>query len=152
MQARLDRLVERLEHQAVTVARQAARLAAGQRPRGRKPKSDVVAHAAELAQARYAADGLRYVTRELQQLLEVVVLAPSSEQGILSSQRRQEELSTCLALLQELSQHVPSTLQSDVTDLLTHLRAALPPLVLFAPALDALQQRVSQQLGQEALH
>jgi hypothetical protein len=152
VQARLDRLVERLEQQAVTVARQAARLAAGQRPRGRKPKSDGLAHAAEMAQAQYAADGVRYVTSEMRRLLEVVVLAPSSKQGVLSSQRRQEELSICLALLEDLSPHVPSALQSDVTALLTHLRGALPQLVLFAPALDALQHHMSQQLGADAVH
>lgn len=152
VQARLDRLVERLEQQAVTVARQAARLAAGQRPRGRKPKSDVAAHTAELAQAQYAADGLRYVTGELRRLLDVVVLAPPCEQGVLSSRRRCEELEVCLVLLEELSQQVPTPLQADVADLLTHLRGALPQLVLFAPALDALQEQVSQQLGADAVH
>lgn len=152
VQARLDRLVERLEQQAVTVARQAARLAAGQRPRGRKPKSDVVAHAAELAQAQSVADGLRYVTAELRRLLDVVVLAPPCQRGVLDSQRRYEELEVCLVLLEELSQQVPTSLQSDVVDLLTHLRGALPQLVCFAPALDALQERVSHELGADAVH
>ena len=45
VQGRLDRQVVRLTAQAATVARQAARVAAGQRPVGRQPQSDVVAHA-----------------------------------------------------------------------------------------------------------
>jgi hypothetical protein len=55
-------------------------------------------------------------------------------------------------LLEELSQQVPPPLQADVADLLTHLRGALPQLVLFAPALDALQEQVRQQLGADAVH
>lgn len=152
VQARLDRLVERLQQQAVAVARQAARLAAGQRPRGRKPKSDVGAHRADLAQAQYAADGLRYLTAELRRLLEVVVLAPTGEQGVRSSQRRGEELEVCLLLLQELSQQGPTSLQEDVVDLVTHLRGALPQLVRFALSLDAVQDQVSHQVGAEAVH
>src|SRR5713101_4124289 len=74
VQARLDRRLEELEQQTAVVARQAARLAAGQRPRGRCPKSDVAAHAAELAQARYACEGLGYLSGELRHLLGVVVL------------------------------------------------------------------------------
>ncbi len=54
VQARLYRLVEGLQQRTAVVARQAARVAAGKRPRGKCPKSDVKAHAAELAQAQYA--------------------------------------------------------------------------------------------------
>lgn len=62
-QARLDRVVTRLSQQAPTVARQAARLAAGQRPRGRNAKSDVAAHAEALAAATRVAEGVRYLPR-----------------------------------------------------------------------------------------
>jgi hypothetical protein len=57
-----------------------------------------------------------------------------------------------LGLLAELSQQVPTPLQADVAALLTHLRGALPQVVLFAPALDALQEQVSQQVGAAAVH
>jgi hypothetical protein len=69
IQARLDLLVKRLEQQGPVVARQAARLAAGKGLRGKCPKSDVGAHAAELAQARYVADGLSYLSGELHRRL-----------------------------------------------------------------------------------
>jgi hypothetical protein len=52
VQARLDRWVAALLAQVATVARQAARLAAGHRPHGRKPHSDLEAPATTLAQAR----------------------------------------------------------------------------------------------------
>ena len=152
VQARLDRLVERLEQQGPVVARQAARKAAGQGLRGRCPKSDVSAHAAELAQAGYVADGLRYLSGELHRLLEVVVLAHQPKAGIVASARRQEELETCLALLDELSQAAPASMQQDLKKLVTLLRAALPHLVLFAPGLDGLQEYVSEQLGPQAAH
>ena len=98
VQARLDLVVKRLEQQGPVVARQAARLAAGKGLRGRCPKSDVGAHAAELAQARYVAEGLGYLSGELHRLLEVVVL---TAQGLMPSAVRQGELDTVLTLLDE---------------------------------------------------
>jgi Transposase, Mutator family len=152
VQGRLDRLVEGLEKQAVTVARQAARLAAGKPLRGRHPKSDVAAHAAELAHAQYVASSLSYLAAELRRLLEVVVLAPIAGQGVLPSHVRQGELEALLALLDELSQAAPESRQDDVVKLIGHLRAALPHLVLFAPSLDTLHEQACQTLGASTLH
>src|SRR5207244_1155602 len=77
VQGRLDRWVAHREAQTVTVQRQAARVAAGQRPLGRNPRTDLAAHAAACAQARSVADPLRYLTSQLRDLLEVVVLTPA---------------------------------------------------------------------------
>lgn len=144
IQARLDRLVERLEQQVPVVARQAA----GRGLRGKRPKSDVRAHAAELAQARYVAESLRYLSGELHRLLEVVLTA----QGLMPSAVRLGELDTVLILLDELSQTAPSAMQPELRKLVTRLGAALPQLVLFAPALDGLQMATAAQLGPQALH
>jgi hypothetical protein len=152
IQARLDHLVERLEQQGPVVARQAARLAAGKGLRGKRPTSDVRAHAAQLAQACYAANGLRYLSGELHRLLEVVVLATHPGPGVVSSSVRQGELETLLILLDELSQTAPDGMQHELRKLVTRLQAALPQLVLFAPTLDELQASVSQALGPQALH
>ena len=149
VQARLDRQVEGLQQRTPVVARQAARLAAGKRPRGKCPKTDVAAHAAELAQAQYACEGLRYLAGELRQLLGVVVL---TQEGIMPSAVRQGELETVLILLDELSQTAPSDMQPELRKLVTRLGTALPQLVLFAPALDELQEQVAQALGPQALH
>ncbi len=86
------------------VARQAARLAAGKGLRGKHPKRDVSAHAAQLAQARYVAQSLRYLSGELHRLLEVVVLVDLPAQGVMPSSMRHEELATLLVLLDELRQ------------------------------------------------
>jgi len=152
IQARLDHLVERLEQQGPVVARQAARLAAGKGLRGKRPTSDVSAHAAQLAQARYVADSLRYLSGELHHLLEVVVLATRPGQGVVSSSVRQGELETVLSLLDELRQTAPDGMQHELKKLLTRLEAALPQLVLFAPALDGLQDHACEQLGPGAVH
>ncbi len=128
------------------VARQAARLAAGKGLRGKHPKRDVSAHAAQLAQARYVAQSLRYLSGELHRLLEVVVLVDLPAQGVMPSSMRHEELATLLVLLDELRQAAPVDMQHDLTSLVT-LRAALPHLVLFAPALDALQDEACHLLG-----
>lgn len=149
VQARLDRRLEELEQQTAVVARQAARLAAGQRPRGRCPKSDVAAHAAELAQARYACEGLGYLSGELRHLLGVVVL---TAQGLMPSSVRQGELEALLALLAELSLVAPDSMQHELARLVTLLQAALPHLVLFAPGLDASQEHACQALGPSAVH
>jgi hypothetical protein len=79
----------------------------------------------------------------------VVVL---TAQGIMPSAVRQEELDTVLILLDELSQTAPDGMQHDLRTLVTRLGAALPQLVLFAPALDGLQEHGCLQLGPEALH
>ncbi len=149
VQGRLDRQVAELQQRTPVVARQAARLAAGKRPRGKCPKTDVAAHAADLAQAQYACEGLRYLSGELRHLLGVVVLTP---QGIMPSAVRQGELEALLALLDELSQVAPASMQHELARLVTLLGAALPQLVLFAPQLDALQEAASGQLGAWALH
>jgi hypothetical protein len=77
MQGRLDRWVQQVEGQTASVQRQAARLAAGRRPVGRNPRTDLVAHTADCARARSVADALRYLTSLLRDLPEVVVLTPT---------------------------------------------------------------------------
>ena len=149
VQARLERQLAELQQRTPVVARQAARLAAGKRPRGKCPKTDVAAHAADLAQAQYACEGLRYLTGELRHLLGVVVL---TAQGVMPGRVRQGELEALLALLDELSQVAPASMQHELVRLVTLLGAALPHLVLFAPELDALQEHACQVLGPSALH
>ncbi len=82
----------------------------------------------------------------------MVVLATHSGQGVISSSVRQGELQTVLILLDELSQTAPDGMQHELRKLVTRLQAALPQLVLFAPALDELQASVSQALSPQALH
>src|SRR5260370_120167 len=72
---RLGRGLSELGAQARAVARQAARVAAGGRPRGSRPRADEAAHAAHLAAASAAAAALGYLGRQLRLLLGVVVLA-----------------------------------------------------------------------------
>lgn len=148
IQARLDRLLEGLEQRNAVVARQAARVAAGKRPRGKCPRSDVQAHAAEVAQARYVSEGLRYLCGELRELLAVVVL---TDTGVMAATVRQGELEALLALLEELGQVAPASMQHDLESLVTLLRAALPHLTLFAPGLDAVQAQAVQVLGPAAV-
>jgi len=108
-------------------------------------------HAAQLAQARYVADGLRYLSGELHRLLEVVVLADPRAQGVMPSSARYEELETLLILLDELRQAATADMQPHLKSLVTLLRAALPHLVLFAPGLDGLQECASQGLGSDGI-
>jgi len=149
VQARLERQAEELRQQTAVVARQAARVAAGKQPRGKHPRTDVAAHAAEVAQAQYACESLRYLSGELRDLLGVVVL---TQEGIMPSAIRQGELEALLALLDELSQVASAAMQHELVRLVTLLGGALPHLVLFAPALDALQEQACQALGPSALH
>jgi hypothetical protein len=148
VQARLDRQVETLQQRVPVVARQAARVAAGKRPRGKCPRRDVGAYTAELAQAQYACEGLRYLSGELRYLLGVVVL---TAHGLMPSSVRQAKLEVLVALLDELSHVAPASMQHQLVRLVTLLRAALPHLVLFAPALDGLQDQASHMLGPNAL-
>lgn len=98
VQRRLDRQVEQWQEQAKTVERQAARVAAGKKPRGVNPKTDIQEHEALISRAEYVAASLRFLTRELQRLLEPVVLVGVPEPSILLSQQRCEQLAALLDL------------------------------------------------------
>lgn len=70
----------------------------------------------------------------------MVALATDPGQGVISSVVRQGELQTVLSLLDELRK------------LVARLQAPLPQLVLFAPALDGVQEHACKQLGPVAVH
>ena len=144
VQGRLDRRVAQVEAQTASVQRQAARIAAGQRPLGRNPRTDVGAHRAVCRQARATADALRFLTTTLHHLLEAVVLTPT---GLLDAAGRAVELATLLALLDELAATAPSSQQPELTRLHRHISLALPGLLAFAPPLDRVQNDAAAILG-----
>ena len=125
VQRRLDSRQADLEERTATVARQAARVAAGQRPRGQHPVTDEGAHATAVAQATQAADSLRYLSQELHALLEVVV---PGQGDVLTSAARH-----------------------DLTHLHTALERAVPGLLAFSAPLDGVQQEARARLGRDAL-
>lgn len=110
-QARLERVVTCLEQQTPKVARQAARVAAGQRPVGRAAKTDVAAHAQELAAATRVVEGVRYLTQELRQLVAVVVVAHDQ---LCTPLERQAELDALLSLVEEVGAISPAAQQAEV--------------------------------------
>jgi hypothetical protein len=148
VQGRLDRWVAQLKAQTATVQRQAARLAAGQRPLGRNPRTDLVAHAADCARAGAVADALRFLTGVLRDLLEVVVLTPT---GLLDTAGRERDLTALLALLDELAASAPTAQQTELARLHRHITLALPGLLVFAPPLDRVQQDATVVLGAEGV-
>jgi transposase-like protein len=146
IQTRLDRRLRELEAQTVVVERQAARLAAGRRPKGRRPKTDVVAHAAEVAQARQVATAVRYLTRELQRLLDVVVL---DQRGILNPPQRQADLDVLLELLREVAVAAPAAQQGEVQRLVVRLQDALPALLTFVDQVAQVQHDLAGVLPRQ---
>jgi transposase-like protein len=144
VQARLDRWLRQVEDQTAVVARQVARLAAGQRPRGRKPKTDVVAHAQEVAAARQVTEATRYLTQEWRRLLDVVVV---DERGVVTASERQDELEAMLCLLSEVAQMARAPQQDEVRRLHTRLTEALPQLLTFVSNLDRVQQDLTTVLS-----
>jgi hypothetical protein len=148
VQGRLDRRVTQLEAQTARVQRQAARIAAGQRPLGRNPRTELVAHRAACAQARATADALRFLTATLHDRLEVVVLTPT---GWLDAAGRERELTTLVALLDELATPAPSVQQAELARLHRHLTLALPGLLAVAPPLDRVQHDAAVVLGDDAV-
>lgn len=149
VQGRLDRAVQRLESQTATVERQAARVAAGQRPRGRRPRTDVAAHAADVATARRLAAGVRYLTGVLHDLLDVVVVTPAGR--LLDTATRREEVAAVLALLAELAETAPAGSRPEIAHLHRHIEAALPGLLAFVELLDRVQQDAASVLGEDAV-
>jgi hypothetical protein len=151
-QNRLDRQVQQLKEQTKTVERQAARVATGKKPVGKNPKTDVQEHKALVSRAEYAASSVHYLTRELQRLLSVVVLASTPELSILSSKSRREELDALLVLLSELSLEAPAAMKCHIDRLRKHIESALPRLLSFVEDLDEVQQKALQEIGAAAVH
>jgi hypothetical protein len=148
VQGRLDRRVAQVEAQTASVQRQAARIAAGQRPLGRNPRTDPGAHRAACAQARAVAMSLRYLTGLLHDLLEVVVLTPA---GVLDAAGRADELATLLVLLDDLAATAPAAQQAELARLHRHLTLALPGLLAFASPLDQVQHDAAVVLSADGV-
>ena len=145
IQGRIDRVVTSLEAQAATAQRYAARLAAGERPRGRQPLALEAAHAEQRGCARRTAQALAYLTGELHALLEVVVLRPT---GVLDAVTRQGELDTLLELLAELGDGAAAGQQAHLRSLHTTLMRALPAALAFVAGVERVQQELQAVVGE----
>ncbi len=99
VQGRCDRALHQLQDRLPIIQRQAERVAQGQKARGRAPSANVAEHEHCIARAKYVTQALRYLWQELQTLLDVVVLGPDRQAGVLSSTARQQELEALLALV-----------------------------------------------------
>jgi hypothetical protein len=149
VQGRVVRATLDLHEQTPKVEQQAKRIAAGKKPLGRNPKTDVAAHAKDVQQMEYLATSLQYLTHELKHLLEIVVL---EGQSIFSSGERQEELDALLTLFSELCEMAPSSIKKEIEKLVRHVQGALPHLIVFCQPLDQVQQLACEQLGEAAVH
>jgi hypothetical protein len=146
VQARLERWLRTLEAQTAVVSRQAARLAAGQRPRGPNPKTDLSAHAQEIECAGRLVEGVRFLTHELRRLLDVVVI---DQRGVLDQAQRQADVAAALELLKELVASAPEAQQAEVQRLPTCIQEALPQLLTFVAQLDQVQHDLRRVLASE---
>jgi hypothetical protein len=147
-QGRLDRLVQEWTARTATVARQAARVAAGKLPIGNNPQTDPAAHAAQLAQAQRTAEATRYLSSELHTLLEVVVLVGGQLRTLPA---READLDSVAALLVEVHAQAPAAMQGHLAHLATSLTNARPALLLFVPLLDQVHAQASAVLGPTAV-
>jgi hypothetical protein len=152
VQGRFDRALHQLQDRLPIIQRQAERVAQGKKARGRTPQANVAEHEHRIARAKYVTEALRYLSQELHTLLDVVVLGPDRQAGVLSSRDRQQELEALLALLEELREQALPSLHKEIQSLAKQLRLALPHLLLFAADLDEPQQQAYERLGPHAVH
>jgi len=148
IQQRLERHLGLLQARTARVQRQAARIAAGQKPRGHHPRSDVSAHLAEVRHAQRTVDDLEVLAQELHRVLAVVVL---DRQGVVSLAQREQDLDTLVDLLSEMQTTAPSALQAELKRLHTHLRLAQAALLSFVAPLDAVNQALGSVVGPDGL-
>ncbi|MDQ5851424.1 MAG: hypothetical protein M3380_05000 [Chloroflexota bacterium] len=144
--ARMERQLASLHARTGVVERQAARQAAGQKPKGRNPQTDVAAHAAQVAAAPRVVEEVRYLLQEVHRLLEVVVWA---RQGLVDGAQRQRELDAALALLAEVAAPSAAPFQTEVLRVQTVLREALPRVLTFVAAVEQVQQDLTPVLAPE---
>ena len=146
VQARLDRVVTRLSARSPAVARQAARVAAGQRARGRNAQTDLTIHQTNVRQAQRTADDVRFLTQELRRLWAVLVI---DQRGILTHAQRQDDLNAVMTLLASVADTAPTTQQDQIRSLGKTITAALPHLLTFADQLDQVQTDLAAVLPRD---
>lgn len=147
LQARLDRQVHEMRERSAVVVRQAARLAAGLRPKGRNPQTDVAAHAASITRTQRVAQAVRYLRQELCRLVDVVVV---DRRGVLSEAQRQADLECLLALVDEVAESAEAPQQAIVRQMQALLTETLGELLTFVPQLDQVQQALAAVLPADA--
>lgn len=145
---RVQRRLNSLQAQTATVERQAARIAAGRKPRGGRPRSDLGAHQAEVAQVQRTEADLRILGQELQHVLAVVVLDGSAVQDLT---RRKQDLAALLELLAEVREQTLASLQGELGRLHTQVRLAQAAALAFVAHLDQVQQDMALVLGSDGL-
>ena len=145
---RVQRRLNSLRAQTATVERQAARIAAGKKPRGGRPRADLLVHQAEIAQVQRSLADLQVLGGELRRVLAVVVL---DRNGVQDLTYRQQELGALLELLAEVQVQALESLQSEVGRLHTQVRLAQTAVLAFVARLDALQQDLALVLGSDGL-
>lgn len=118
IQRRVTRRLTTLQAQTATVARQAARIAAGQKARGHHPRTDLAAHQAEVAQVQQTDADLRALGHELQRVLAVVVL---DREGVRDLARRHQDLVALVDLVAEVQAQAGAPLQGEIKRLHTQL-------------------------------
>jgi hypothetical protein len=148
VQGRLERQLVRLQERTTTVERQAARIAGGLKPKGQHPRTDVVAHAAEVSQAQRTVAELHILGQELQRLLEVVVL---DGQGLVSAARREQELAALLELLAGMRQAALPGARGELQRLHKQVRLALPRVLAFVAPVERVEQELLGVLGAAGL-
>ena len=146
LHARLERRVAAMTARTAVVARQAARVAAGQSPKGHNPQTDVAAHAATVAQATRVAAGVGYLLQEVHRLLAVVVV---DRRGLLDGVQRQTDLAAALALLAEVAEGTQAPLQAEGQRIHHLLRDTVPTLLTFVDQVVQVQQDLRPVLPAE---
>jgi hypothetical protein len=148
IQRRVTRRLTALHAQAATVARQAARIAAGQKARGIHPRADLAAHQADIAQVQQTDADLRALGQELQRVLAVVVL---DRAGVQDMARRQQDLVALVDLLAEVQAQASAPLHGEIKRLHTQVRLAQTALLAFVAPLDHVQRDMAVVLGTDGL-
>jgi hypothetical protein len=148
VQHRLARRLRALHERTPTIERQAARLAAGQKARGGKPRTDLDAHQAEIAEVERTLKELQSLGQLLRDVLAVVVL---DRDGVQAAARREQDLTAVLELLSELHSTASTPLQTELKRLHTHLRLAQEALLTFVAPLDVVHQAMHAVVGADGL-
>jgi len=148
IQRRVTRRLTALQAQEATVARQAARIAAGQKARGGRPRIDLAAHQADIAQVQQTDADLRALGHELQRVLAVVVL---DRDGVQDLARRRQDLVALVDLLSEVQAQAGAPLHGEIKRLHTQLRLAQAAVLAFVAPLDQVQQDMAVVLGTDGL-
>lgn len=151
IQGRVEAALEHEEGRLQSIQRSQRRKARGERFSGEPATTTLAVQEPAVAPLLTGWEAVADLFEQLHQLLEVVILEPSSPGGWLSAAWRQEDRESLVGLLFDLEEQAPLSLKADLPLMARQRHLALPCLLHFPQPLERLHQQARDAVAPEGV-